>query len=116
MSTSKLIRASPASILHLHTKIKSRPSSFPAHLASLVQELTSKDAHDASINLTSPPVEEYNRMMKEMTSYGYGMLKRVAERTEWMGSEEVYDKDVLDLCEDVCKLVSYTSVQSNLTL
>lgn len=96
MSLSKLIRAPPSSISNLYTIITSQPSSFPVSLSLLVQEMASRD--DASITTAALKNEEYNRMMKEIVKYGNEMLKLVSDRAEKMGSEEVYDADVLELC------------------
>ena len=42
--------------------------------------------------------EEYVRMMDDMVSTGNSLLKLVSESADKMGSEEVYDEQVLDLC------------------
>lgn len=102
MSLAKLIRAPPTSISRLHAKITSQhqPSSFPPALSSLLQDLASRDDDGSSTADISDALsnEEYNHMMKEMVSCGNEMLKLVSEKTEKMGSEQVYDEDVLDLC------------------
>lgn len=46
--------------------------------------------------------DEYDRMMDEMVSTGNALLKLVSESADKMGSEEIYDEQVLDLCECSC--------------
>lgn len=98
MSLAQLIRAPPTSIYHLHTKVTSQQSSaFPAGISSLLRELASKEDESKSKDTTTLSSEEYNHLMEEMVSCGNGMLKIVADKAEKMGSEQVYDADVLEL-------------------
>ena len=46
--------------------------------------------------------EECVRMMDEMVSTENVLLKLVSESADKMGSEEVYDEQVLDLCKCSC--------------
>ena len=97
MSLSKLIRAPPTSISNLYARITSQQSSFPPSLCHLIQEMASKDIpNPSSENAISN--QEYVFMMNEMVAHGNNVLKTVADKAEMMGSEEVYDQDVLDLC------------------
>jgi hypothetical protein len=104
MTLSKVIRAPSLSISHLYNKITSQPSSFSPALSTLVQELAAKEKGS---NATAISDEEYNHLMKEMVSYGNRTLKLVSEKAEKMGSEGVYDEEVLDLCKWYKKLLSF---------
>ncbi|KAL7517479.1 hypothetical protein ACHAWX_002394 [Stephanocyclus meneghinianus] len=99
----KMIRAPPGSISNLHAKITEQPTYFPSALRSLVQELASKES--SSMDTASAygvSNDEYDRMTDEMVSTGNALLKLVSESADKMGSEEVYDEQVLDLCKSSC--------------
>ena len=111
-----LIRAPPGSISHLASSISAQPSHFPASLRSLAQELAAKESSkEPAANGISN--QEYQQLMNEMVSTGNRLLKLVSERADKMGSEEVYDEQVLDLCTYLLFLLvpMIISVNCNLT-